>query len=85
MINYLLIILFVPVTGALTQRFSAYRMVVVGGTICAASVFIMALPTAWFQGSAGSMIVKSTIDPTATSRSIANKTPFAEMFSVCAE
>jgi len=58
MINYLLIILFVPVTGALTQRFSAYRMVVVGGTICAASVFIMALPTAWFQDLAGSAIMQ---------------------------
>ena len=49
-INYLLIIALVPVVGALTQQFSAYRMVVVGGAICAASVFIMALPTGWFQG-----------------------------------
>src|SRR6267378_1761303 len=51
-INYLLIILLVPIIGALTQQFSAYRMVVVGGVICAASVFVMALPTAWFQASA---------------------------------
>jgi MFS family permease len=51
-INYLLIILLVPIVGALTQQFSAYRMVVVGGVICAASVFVMALPTAWFQASA---------------------------------
>jgi hypothetical protein len=35
--------------GALTQQFTAYRMVIVGGAICAAGVFIMALPTAWFQ------------------------------------
>ncbi|MGH7979020.1 MAG: MFS transporter, partial [Limisphaerales bacterium] len=42
-------ILLVPCVGALTQRFSAYRMVIVGGTISAASVFIMALPTQWFQ------------------------------------
>jgi MFS family permease len=49
-INYLLIIVLVPMIGALTQRFSAYRMVIVGGVICAASVFVMALPTGWFQG-----------------------------------
>src|SRR5204862_5767237 len=55
-INYLLIIVLVPTIGALTQRFSAYRMVVVGGAICAASVFIMALPTTWFETSANSGI-----------------------------
>jgi len=48
-INYILIILLVPTIGALTQQFSAYRMVIVGGIICAISVFIMALPTGWFQ------------------------------------
>ncbi|HEV3148933.1 MAG TPA: MFS transporter [Chthoniobacterales bacterium] len=48
-INSILIILLVPIIGALTQRFSAYRMVVIGGVICAAGVFIMALPTGWFQ------------------------------------
>jgi MFS family permease len=48
-INSIMIIVFVPIIGALTQRFSAYRMVVVGGVICAAGVFIMALPTEWFQ------------------------------------
>src|SRR5437588_6516655 len=47
-INSIVIILLVPVIGALTQRFAAYRMVVIGGTICAAGVFIMALPTEWF-------------------------------------
>ncbi|MGI8820440.1 MAG: MFS transporter [Chthoniobacterales bacterium] len=47
-INYILIILLVPVIGALTQRFAAYRMVIVGGLICAASVFVMALPPVWF-------------------------------------
>ena len=31
-INYLLIILLVPTIGALTQQFSAYRMVIVGGS-----------------------------------------------------
>lgn len=48
-INAILIILLVPIIGALTQRFAAYGMVVLGGTICAAGVFIMALPTAWFE------------------------------------
>jgi MFS family permease len=56
MINYLLIILLVPIIGALTQRFSAYRMVVIGGAVCAASVFVMALPTVWFQASTESAI-----------------------------
>jgi MFS family permease len=53
-INSIMIILFVPVIGALTQKYSAYRMVVVGGIICAAGVFIMALPTEWFQAAASS-------------------------------
>src|SRR5213596_242294 len=55
-INYLLIIALVPVIGALTQQFSAYRMVAVGGAICAASVFVMALPTAWFQSPANGAV-----------------------------
>lgn len=49
-INGWIIIFLVPVVGALTQRFSAYRMVIVGGVICAAGVFIMSLPTEWFVG-----------------------------------
>lgn len=48
-INAIMVICLVPFIGALTQRFSAYSMVTVGGIISAASVFIMALPTAWFQ------------------------------------
>jgi MFS family permease len=47
-INSIVIISLVPVVGALTQRFAAYRMVIFGGAICAAGVFIMALPTEWF-------------------------------------
>ncbi len=47
-INSIIIIILVPFVGALTQRFSAYRMVTLGGVISAAAVFIMALPTAWF-------------------------------------
>ena len=48
-INSLLVIILLPFIGALTQRFPAYGMVTLGGIISAASVFIMALPTAWFQ------------------------------------
>src|SRR5262249_54971592 len=48
-INAILIIFIVPIVGALTQKLAAYRMVVIGGAICAAGVFIMALPTEWFQ------------------------------------
>jgi MFS family permease len=55
-INAIMIILLVPIVGALTQKFAAYRMVVVGGAICAAGVFIMALPTEWFQSAANSVI-----------------------------
>jgi MFS family permease len=47
-INSILIIFLVPIVGALTQRFPAYAMVILGGAISAASVFVMALPTAWF-------------------------------------
>ena len=55
-INAILIILLVPTIGALTQRFAAYRMVIIGGAICAAGVFIMALPPAWFVGPTNSAI-----------------------------
>ena len=48
-INAMIVIVFSPVIGALTQRFPAYGMVTFGGFIASASVFIMALPPAWFQ------------------------------------
>jgi len=51
-INSYFVIALVPIVGALTQRFPAYVMVIFGGIISAASVFIMALPTAWFQSMA---------------------------------
>jgi MFS family permease len=53
-INGWMIILLVPMVGALTQRLSAYRMVVIGGAICAVGVFVMALPTTWFLSAAES-------------------------------
>jgi MFS family permease len=48
-INPILVILLVPFVGAFTQRFSAYKMVTLGAIISVASVFIMALPTVWFE------------------------------------
>jgi MFS family permease len=55
-INAIVIICLVPIVGALTQKFAAYRMVVIGGAICAAGVFIMALPTEWFLPATNSSI-----------------------------
>jgi MFS family permease len=48
-LNTLLIVILVPIIGALTQRISAYRMVTFGSFLSASSVFIMALPPQWFQ------------------------------------
>jgi len=48
-LNQVTVILLVPLVGALSQKISAYRMVVWGGFIAASSVFLMALPPAWFQ------------------------------------
>lgn len=48
-LNGFLIVFLVPVVGALTQKISAYRMVIVGSFISALSVFLMALPPAWFE------------------------------------
>jgi MFS family permease len=48
-LNNVLIIILAPLVGVLSQRISAYRMVIFGSSIAAASVFIMTLPTHWFQ------------------------------------
>lgn len=48
-INAIIVICLSPFVGALTQRFPAYGMVTFGGILAAASVYIMALPTVWFQ------------------------------------
>ncbi len=53
-INAIMIIFLAPIVGALTQKFAAYRMVIIGGAICAAGVFVMALPTDWFQAATAS-------------------------------
>jgi MFS family permease len=49
MVNSILIVVLVPITGVLTQKIAAYRMVTVGSFISAASVFFLAVPAAWFQ------------------------------------
>lgn len=49
MLNSLLILGFVPVCAALTQRVSAYRMVSLGSLVSALSVFILVLPVEWFK------------------------------------
>ena len=55
-INAIIIILLAPIIGALTQRISSYRTVIIGSVICAAGVFIMALPTNWFVPAANSTL-----------------------------
>jgi len=59
-INSALIIILVPIVGALTQKSSAYRMVTLGSIISAVSVIFMTLPTTWFQGMADSTLVRWT-------------------------
>lgn len=51
-INSWMVIILVPFVGALTQRFPAYGMAILGGAITAGSVYVMAMPTAWFQAAA---------------------------------
>ena len=48
-INAILIVILVPLVGVMTQRISAYRMVVGGSLVSASSVFLMAVPPSWFQ------------------------------------
>jgi MFS family permease len=55
-INSWIIIFLAPFVGALTQRIASYRVVVIGSIICAASVFLMALPADWFVGTANSPV-----------------------------
>ena len=48
-LNTGLIIILAPIIGALTQRLSAYKVVIIGSFIAAASVFFMAMPPQWFR------------------------------------
>jgi len=62
-LNSIVVILLVPIVGALTQKVSAYRMVLFGTTVAAGSVFIMAMPPIWWQsvadGPFGHLIAQS--------------------------
>lgn len=62
-LNSILIVILVPIVGALTQRIPAYRMVMVGSFISALSVFLMAMPPHWFlplaEGWLGHVIAQS--------------------------
>ena len=62
-LNSIVVILLVPIVGALTQKISAYRMVLFGTTLAAGSVFLMAMPPAWWQpladGLPGHLIAQS--------------------------
>jgi len=49
LLNAVIVVVLAPVVGALTQRFSAYKTVVIGTTITAVSVFFMAVKPAYFQ------------------------------------
>ncbi|HLP76010.1 MAG TPA: MFS transporter [Candidatus Paceibacterota bacterium] len=48
-LNAVLIVILVPICGALTSRFTAYRMVTIGTLIAASSVFLLAIPAHWFK------------------------------------
>ena len=48
-LNSVMIVVLVPICGALTQKISAYRMVTVGSFVSATSVFFIALPPVWFK------------------------------------
>jgi len=50
MLNAVIVVVLAPVIGALTQRFTAYKAVVIGTTISALAVFLMAVPPDLFQG-----------------------------------
>jgi len=51
-LNAVVVIILAPVIGALTQRFTAYKAVVIGTAISGLSIFLMALPPSLFQGAA---------------------------------
>ncbi|MCX5796661.1 MAG: MFS transporter [Elusimicrobia bacterium] len=62
-LNSIVVIILVPIVGALSQRISAYRMVLFGTALTASSVFLMAMPPVWWQpladGLPGHLIAQS--------------------------
>ncbi|HOB75246.1 MAG TPA: MFS transporter [Phycisphaerae bacterium] len=61
--NAALIVVLVPIIGALSQKISAYRMVAAGGIVTAASMFIMVLPPEWFKPLADGWLGKALSHP----------------------
>ncbi len=55
-LNPLIIVLFVPFIGALTQKISSFKMIVIGSIISALSVFILCIPGEAFTFIANSWI-----------------------------
>jgi MFS family permease len=49
-INGVLILVLAPAIGIMTQKYSAYSMVILGGLVTAGSFVFMVLPTSAFQG-----------------------------------
>lgn len=48
-LNAVIVVILAPVVGALTQKFTAYKSVIIGTTIAALAVFLMAAPPVMFQ------------------------------------
>lgn len=57
-VNGILILILAPAIGLLTQKCSAYSMVILGGFITAASFLFIALPPDMFQGAANGWLGK---------------------------
>jgi hypothetical protein len=49
-LNAVIVVILAPVVGALTQKFTAYKVVIIGTAITALSVFLMAAPPHLFSG-----------------------------------
>ncbi|MFT4175463.1 MAG: MFS transporter [Luteolibacter sp.] len=58
-INGILILILAPAIGLLTQKFSAYSMVILGGFITALSFIFIIVPPAVFQGAADGWLGKA--------------------------
>ncbi|MFH1467373.1 MAG: MFS transporter [Pseudomonadota bacterium] len=48
-LNPAVIILLVPLIGALSQKMTSYKMIAIGTSIAAAPVFLLAMPPRWFE------------------------------------
>jgi MFS family permease len=50
MLNAVLILILVPIVGALTQRVTSYRMIQIGSLVSSLSVGFLVMPREWFRG-----------------------------------